>query len=367
MLEALFQKVSTSDLLQCRQINRKFKEIASRVMRKRGDIKLHFAYSDHEFKHKIKHRNCELLVNICHPYSNFSFKSLTDLAVCLKESKDFPITSFRFDDLDKFGNEDLRSFLSIWGTNVLALNITLNDPVNNVGILRDLLDEKVPSLKTLTINFKWEQFPSPIELFADSNEFQLPKLQVLCVNSKYGKFRGIIANILKAACNLNKLFCFVEKSYQLEDKCVENSITTDDLAMLQSFNKLHCLKNMRIDLSEDLIAFCIKANEKIDLKLDSLAVSLEPSIWKNNQLKSSATAILNQLFHSSKDTIQTLRINPLGSLGLNIPKFKNLQKLDLFGFSKNESKIIDMFPPLFEMAENFPNLKDLGKKVMKKF
>lgn len=52
--------------------------------------------------------------------------------------------------------------------------------------------------------------------------------------------------------------CVVNKSPGIahEEKMVDerDSITADDLTMLQTFNKLHCLKKARIYLTDELIA-----------------------------------------------------------------------------------------------------------------
>lgn len=366
MLQAILRQLSTSDLIKCRQVNGKFNEIASQTLRQRDDINLHFSGQDQDRKYMQKMNCDELLVNICKAYSAYSSKSLADLVSCLKKSNQFPVTSFRFDEFyySKFGIEDMRSFLSIWGTNILSLNIDLNDQESSNGLLRDVLIDKVPNLKKLEIRFSWNKFPSSIELFAESNEFELPKLQVLVVHKNYRQFRGIIGNILKAACNLNDFVCVVEDKYQFQSTCVKDGITPEDLIMLESYNKLHCLKKLRIDLSEELITFWQKSTKTGDVKLDSLALSLELSVLKNEKLKSAATAIINRLLQSSKDTMETLAIEPLGSLPqILIPKMCKLKKLDLWGSRRRETTMNVMFPPLFEMADNFPCLKELCKKI----
>lgn len=101
---------------------------------------------------------------------------------------------------------------------------------------------------------------------------------------------------------------------------------------------LHCLKILQLHISEDIIAYWGMSAKTMDLKLESLALSLKPSIWRNEQLKSSATTIINQLFVSSKNVIHTLAIEPLGLLPLVvIPELKNLLKLDLWGFLRSDS------------------------------
>lgn len=334
-------------------------------MRQRGDISLHFSLEDGKFMQNIQHRHCEeLLINICKTYSVCGSRSLNDLVLCLKKSKHFPITSFQLDDLNDFENEDMRSFLSIWGKSILALNIKSHDRKDSIEILRDLLVNKVPNLKKLQIRFSWIEFPSSIGLFADANEFQLPNLQVLVVEEKYSKFRTIIGNILKAACNLNNFAWAVKDKHQMQFECVEESVTVEDLTMLESYNKLHCLKNLRIDLSKDLITFWQQSTKSGDVKLESLALSLKTSIFEDEKLKSIVTTILNQLFDSSADVMQTLAIESLGLTNVLIPKMKKLKKLDLWDRSRRaeQTPTYAMFPPLFEMADKFPNVMELGKK-----
>lgn len=368
-----YLRVTTPDILKCRQVNRKFNEIASRIMRRRADVQLYFsARNDGCFMRKTKCSYCcnqDLLVNVCHglckPHWRFSeTESLKKLIACLKKAKHFPITSFRFDDLDKFGNEDMKSFLTIWGASILALTIPINDKKETVEVLRDLfIKTTLPNLKKLEIKFDWQKDPSTVELFVDTNEVRLPKLQVFCVDIHCRTYPGIIAPILKAAYNLEHFCVSPNERYAPFDECVRDSIQTNDLDVVQTLNKFHCLKNLQVDLSTELVDYF--ASNNIDLKLESLALSLKSPIGLSDQLKSSAATILNRWFHSSKDALQTLKIKPLGSLGsyLNIPKFDNLQKLHLFVSVWYGSKVEAIFPPLFDMANHFPNLKELSKKM----
>lgn len=306
-------------------------------------------------------------------------KSLIDLVDCLKDSDNFPFTSFHFNGLANFEIEEMTNFLSMWGQNIRKLNIDLDDPINNIEGLKTLLLKKVTNVKKLHIQFCPKKyhfiferiFPSSIQLFDEVNEFQLPKLNVLSVDSRFRTFPGIVEGLLVAACNLKKFdlkrttrCLYKETMIDLHDSGdLHESITADDLEMLRSANKLHCLKNIRIDLSEYLIDFWENSMKFGDLKLESLAISVEPSIFKEKKLTSSATAIINQLFDSSKEVLHTLAVAPLGWLpGLIIPKMENLKKLELWEFSAKEPPVSTMFPPLFEMADNFPNLKELGKK-----
>lgn len=57
-------------------------------------------------------------------------------------------------------------------------------------------------------------------------------------------------------------------------------------------------------------------------------------------------------------------MQPLGCLPeLNIPRLENLRKLTLCEDWEPEQQQSAMFPPLCEMADVFPNLKELGKKT----
>lgn len=343
-------------------------------MRQRGDINLKFSFKSGTFMQSVKRRYCEELMvkNDWETYYSTSSKSLADLVACLKKGKQFPVTSFRFDDIGNFGNADMNEFLLIWGKSVLALKVIIDDPVKSVAVLRDLLCEKIPNLKKLEIEFRrlgytqQKEIPSSIQLFADSDEFQLPKLEVLYVSQRYKLFRGIIEDIIKAATKLN-----VFDGFSMDEKVIDqgdcfhesNSVTADDLRMLEKRNKLHCLKSLQICITNELIGYWAQASQRMmDLKLKSLTLSVDSSIVKNDQLKASASTIINQLLHSSVTTIQTFTTAPLGLLtGLLIPKLKHLRKLNL---CNNHYNSFTMFPPSFDFAVNFPNVKELGKKTM---
>lgn len=357
MLEAVFQNLSTSDLLNCRQVNREWNLTSLRIMRQRADIELRFGFHQGKFMRSVQYRFYEeLLVNSYDPMYQYSSKSLADLVAFLKKSKHFPITRFRFDDLANFESKDMIGLLSTWGKNILSLKVCLNDPIKNtVGILSELLLDKVPNLKELEIQFRGK-VPSSIQLFADANKFQLPKLEVLTVNSHYRKFRGIVENILQAASNLKNFDGNLKQEKDVPGIIGKDSIAAEDLVMLKSLNKLHCLNKLNIHMSEDLIADWGKSLSSMDLKLQSLALSFDQAVWPNEQLKSGATAIINQLLDSSKTVIRTLTIEPLRLLPeLNVPKLEKLRKLDMLKVSQLT------FPVSLEMAEKFPNLKELGK------
>lgn len=319
-------------------------------MRHRADIEVRFAFEDGEFMHRIQHRCCkELLIDGCSEFYIRGSKSLTDLVVCLAKSTEFPFTNFCFDNLRNFWNSDIRSFLAFWGSNIVTINVGIDYRVEDVGLLRKLLFDRVPNLKKLEIvqlNKMWSFFhrdiPKSIQFCADFSEFQLPQLEELCVCG-YLEFSVQIENILRAATNLKTIW----KAYA----------DVPTLKMLQKLNKLHCVKQLELVVTEELIGYWVKSPQNMDLKPEYLDVSFEPTIWENQQLKSSATAIVNQIFLSSKDVMQTLYIPKLGSLtGLAIPKIETLQTLHLqFGRSGA------MFPPLFDLAGTFPNVRELGK------
>lgn len=103
----------------------------------------------------VEHRHCEeLLVDSCKTFFKESSKSLSDLLVLLKESKQFPVVSFHFDHVENFfGNEDMMKFMSMWGENILNLKIDIEGTEESFGMLRQLLCKQVPNLKKLAIKF----------------------------------------------------------------------------------------------------------------------------------------------------------------------------------------------------------------------
>lgn len=362
MIDAILKNVATSDLLNCRQINRAWNEVSSRIMHQRGDIELTFSFKDGKFMKCIQHhpQRESLLAKQCPPNIIIGSKGLSDLLLCFQESAYFPFSSFRFDDLAMFGNEDMKNFLSIYGGNILALAIKLDDPENHVHMLRALLLEKVPNLMKLEIKFGGEynyqhNIMSSVQLFAGSNQFEFPNLKVLCVNRNYEYFRGIVTDILKAASNLHVFGkCSMDRGSKLEEH-----ITASDLTMLQSFNKLHCLKNGDILVSEELIAHWETSPMTLDLQLQHFSLSSNLDI--NQLLTPRVTGIINKLLDSSKNTVRKLYCPPLGLLsGLKIPKFEKLQKLYLL-HDDSDDYSYTMFPPLFDFAEHFSNLQELSK------
>lgn len=109
--------------------------------------------------------------------NDLSSLSFSDLVECLKQSKDFPCTNFRFkgvilsDDAD-----DIEQFLSIWGKSVCAFGVKIEN-AKDVEMLRNFLG-KTSHLKKLHIHFDgsdyYEQRIEPaVHLFANSYEFRL--------------------------------------------------------------------------------------------------------------------------------------------------------------------------------------------------
>ncbi|KAG4068268.1 hypothetical protein HA402_007788 [Bradysia odoriphaga] len=99
----------------------------------------------------------------------------------------------------------------------------------------------------------------------------------------------------------------------------------------------------------------------MDLPLKSFELSIT-WIWDDQQLSARATKIINKIFESSKNSLLKLVIPPLGLLsGLVIPEFENVRILYLSHDESYEDYNSGpaMFPPLFEMAEHFPNLREL--------
>lgn len=324
-------------------------------MRQRADIEVRFAFKDQEFMHIIQHRCCkEMLIDGCSEVCITGSKSLTDLVECLAKSTDFPFTNFRFDNLRNFWNNDMRSFLAIWGSNIVTLNVDTDYQQKDVGLglWRKLLFDRVPNLNKLEIEFYGQgvwSVPNSIQSCADLCEFQLPQLEVFCVYCDI-EDSGIVENILRAATNL--------KSFS------NGYADVPTLEMLLKLNKLHCLKQLEIEVTEELIGYWAKSPQNMDLKVKNLNLSFESKILENQQLKSNATSIVNQIFRSSKDVMHTLSIPKLGALaGLVIPKLETLQELHLEYDQEydQDDQSGPIFPPLFDSAGTFPNVKELGK------
>lgn len=332
-------------------------------MRQRADIKLQFVYEDGEFLQVIQYRRCEvLLVDGCKTSTKIGSKNLADLVECIADATNFPFTWFQFNDLSKFCNGDVRSFLAVWGKHIVVLGVNIDSRETEIGILRKLLFDRVRNLKKLEIGFSNRRYPFregipiPIQRSTDPSQFHHQFLEVVCVNEYHTKNLGIIESIVAAAPNLKN---FV-KGDSIDDKGDSLNailVTVPILELLQKLNKLNCLTNVRIVVSAELIDYWLKSKRSMELKLRSLDLSFDPSILLNQHFEWCAE-IAKQLFHSSKDILHTLVLPNLGQLtGLRIPKLKKLQKLIL----PENYDVVAMFPPLFDLAGTFPNVKELGK------
>ncbi len=352
-------------LLNCRLVNRQWSEISSEIIRQRADIKLAFKYEDGEFLQVIKYRRCEeLLIDNCKLFTKIGSKNLSDLVECIADATNFPFSSFQFDDLSKFCSGDARSFLALWGKQIVALSVNIDYRETETGILRKLLFDRVTNLKELEIGFRHriypfrEGIPISIQRSTYSTQFQLDHLEVFYVGDYHSRNSDIIENIVAASSNLTDL-AIGDSTEENGDYSLNNLlVTVPILELLQKLNKLHCLTNVRIELSEVLIDYWLKSKCSMELKLQSFDLWLHPSIWENERLKSFATSIANQLFHSSKDMLHTLQLPNLGEMtALVIPKLTNLRKLIL---PENYGEVA-MFPQFFNLAYTFPNVKELGK------
>ncbi|KAG4068384.1 hypothetical protein HA402_007904 [Bradysia odoriphaga] len=150
ILDAVLRNVSPSDLVNCRHVNRKWNDVSSRVMHKRADIKIVFSYLGNELTQCIQHRPSQTLLKDFWPLVNeVSELTFSDLVECLKLSKNVPLANFRFKDVIR--DDDIESFLSIWGRNITALGVKIEKDAD-VKLLRVFL-QKTPMLKNLSINF----------------------------------------------------------------------------------------------------------------------------------------------------------------------------------------------------------------------
>lgn len=361
MLDAILRHLATSDLVNCRRVNRKWNEISSCIMRHRADIQIVFKFFGKQLMQAIQYPPPTLLVDFWRPINEDSSLSFNDMVQCLKQSENFPFTSFRFKTAVKVA--DIAEFLSIWGRSILALGVLVEVP-DDVEMLRFAL-EKTPNLRELYVDFGSIDFYNDStsvntnRLFDGSNEFQLPALYILRVKGSCGYFSDVLSDILKVAPNLE---CFEKSS--LDKKHCQECIDAKDLAVLQLRNKVHSLKKVNFLFKKELIEFLEKTPEFMDLPFKSIKLSIT-WIWDDDQLSARAVQIINKIFDSSKSSLEELYIPPVGLLSeLVIPEFKNLQKLCLsHDESYEEGPGPSMFPPHFEMIEHFPNLKELSKSI----
>lgn len=356
MLEAILCNLATLDLVNSRQINRKWNEISSRIMRQRADIQIVFSYLGGELMQLVQHPPRQTLLKDFLPLVNELHKlSFVDLIDCLKQSINFPFTSFRFKDFVE--GDAIEELLSIWGQNIYALGVKI-ETTDDVKMLKTWL-EKTPKLKKLHIDFGSIEFRykvNPvIHPLVDSNKSQLPELKVLRVTGSCEYFFSVIVDIVKLASNLN---CFEKCALDQNAHC--ECINAKELAMLHSLNKLHCIKDVSLLFKEKLIDLLETSEQIMDMQLKSIELSIT-WIWNEDQLSERATKIINKLFDSSKHSLRELTIPPLGLLsGVLIPKFENLQNLYLMHDESYEDyPFPSMFPPLFDIADHFPNVRKL--------
>lgn len=266
MLETILRNVASLDLVDCREVNRKWNMVSSQILRQRTDIQITFSSQKGRLMSCIRHRPFWLQKD----YFKTRKKSmrLTDLIDCLEKSKNFPFSSFRFKDLGSDGTGDFERFSSFWGENIHEIAANIDDDENtsnNAEMLRFLL-ERTANLKRLAIQFGVEWLlkgrgETPLHLFTASNKFELPQLNELRVRGAYTKFTGIVEDILAAAPNL-KLFekCAMKRGNML------GSVTAMELTILHSMGKLHCLKNVSFMFREDLITCLEEIPEVLEQK-----------------------------------------------------------------------------------------------------
>lgn len=341
--------MASADLINCRLVNRKWNEISSKIIRQRADIQITFSS---EYARLM----------------TMDLMSLGDLVGCLEQSNNFPFSNFRFENLGTKAKVELEPFLSIWGKNIYELVVKMDDEVNNAKMLRFLLFEKMPNLKRLGIEFTFDfDRKSIIRLFPNSNKFELPKLNTLRVSRSFGKHSAIVEDILEATPNL-KLFekCSLDNHRQLSE-CV----TARELNILQSLDKLHCLEHITLMLTEDMISCLEKHPQILNLELGSIELPPDWFRYDRDRLYTRGIKIINKIFDSSKNSLRTLKIPPMGWLeGLVLPKFGNLQTLVLSHDEEDDDDdvvyVYCMFPPLYDMSDNFPNLERLSKSIWNK-
>lgn len=343
MLDKVLKNVATSDLLNCRRVNSQWNAISSHVLRRRCDVQLHFAFLNGKFMQKVPDRNSSELIDLSENLTTFGSKSLPDLVDCLKCSENFPFSNFRFDHSYDHAlrkrriSEDISEFIAIFGENIEAIEVPIDS---------ELILEKFPNVKKLKIRFRdYISRDFAFEHCVESDEMQLPKLEVLCVDKfdGYREFRNTIAYILNAAPNLKEFVGSLDG----------HGITVEDYVMLQSLGKLHCLKDVKIVITDDWIVYWKKFHKCMDLELHSLNVSFDV----NHQTESNAAEMINQLLRSSKGVIRTLSIEQPALIGLVTPILENLQHLSLF-FDHGAT-----YRVLSHMADTFPNVKSLGKEM----
>lgn len=229
-------------------------------------------------------------------------------------------------------------------------------------MLKGLLLEKAANLTELHINFEYnwsgKQDVTPVaHLFEEFNEFELPNLNVLRVQDMTKSDYGIVADILKVAVNLNSFenLCQSYDDSSLRPEC----INVEELTVLQSLNKLHCLKRVNLSYDEIFVGFLEKSPQFVNLPFESIVLSMNRMFTRYT---SQDAEMINKLFCASTNSLLELSITPVGFIpGVELPRFENLKKLTL-SHDVNDGRF--MFPRHFDMANNFPSLQELGKTVL---
>lgn len=242
--------------------------------------------------------------------------------------------------------------------NVFAFQVKIH-VLNDVAMLKGLLLEKALHLTELHINFEhnWSetQNVTPVaHLFEELKEFELPKLNFFSVQHMAKNDYGIVADILKVASNLNS-FEKLCKSYD-DSSLYPECINVEELTMLQSLNKLHCLKRVSLSFDEILVKFLEKSPQFVNLPFESIILAMNKIF---TPYTSQDAEMINKTFSASRNSLLELNIAPVGSIpGVEVPRFENLKKLTMSHDLNNGSY---MFPPQFDMANSFPSLRELGK------
>lgn len=136
----------------------------------------------------------------------------------------------------------------------------------------------------------------------------------------------------------------------------EPNVTNKDLEMLQSLEKLQCLTRMKLSVTEKLIVFGRKSLKIMNLRMKSLTLSTDVN---EENVKTDAVSMINQLLESSKNSNERIIMEPLGSLpGIRIPLLNKLDEIHLW--PSNDFVRSAMSPPGFKTYSTFPKLKKLG-------
>lgn len=275
--------------------------------------------------------------------STLGVKELSELVACVRDSQDFLCRSYRFDGIEHLESVDIRSFLTVFGEKIHSLEILLCIEEKFSEVLRTILFE-TPNLKKFKIGVWWSGATISFAdsgLWYDPHQSQLPKLEAFFVGSFLQTLcPKVIEDILAAASNL-KVISFDEH------------LTSADLQMLHSTQKFHCLKDVRIGVTRDIIDYWKASPKCLELQSVSLRLTICNSIYDSQQSKGDATDMLNELFRWCKDIIHSLHLVSLEAPeGLVFPKFEKLKKLSLRKST---------FPGSFDWIHSFPNVRELCK------